>query len=187
MKSLGMAHGAATLATCALLGLTASGHWARLNPMLHSTAAAAAFSDPLCDAACDLVDLICGTSTTKGIAQLTDGFIAEVDRVTWGNLEPLIDKAKAELDAIFDPFDTPSLDPVDAGADFLPVSSFMSTQEMGDELCERAKEAKAEICSFDPNHETAGTLLHQMRWLLDDLEEQARPVVAVPFAVDGAE
>ena len=95
MKSLGMAHGAATLATCALLGLTASGHWAQLNPMLHATAGAAAFSDPLCDAANELVDLICGMSTTEGIAQLTDGFIDEVDPVTWGDLEPLIANAKA--------------------------------------------------------------------------------------------
>ncbi len=177
MKSLGMAHGAATLATCALLGLTASGHWARLNPMLHSTAAAAAFGDPLCDAANDLVDLICGMSTTNGIAQLTDGFIDEVDPVTWGELEPLIANAKAELDAIFDPFDTPSLDPVDTGADALPIdTSLMTTEQMGDDLCERAKAARDRICnSVDPDHQDVGRLWHQMRWLLDDLEEQARP------------
>ena len=120
--------------------------------------------------------------TSEGIDGLTDGFIDEVDPVTWGDLEPLIASAKAELDAIFDPFQLPSLDPVDAGADALLLSSVMSTEEMGDELCERAKEAKEEICSSDPNHETAGTLLHQMRWLLDDLEEQARPVIPVPIA-----
>ena len=176
MKSLGMAHGAATLATCALLGLAASGHWARLNPMLHSTAAAAAFSDPLCDAANDLVDWICGTSTSDGINQLTDGFIDEVDQVTWGSLEPLIASAKAELDAIFDPYNTPSPDPVDAGADTVPIATpFVTTEQMGDDLCERAKAARDEICSSVSNHQTAGTLLHQMRWLLDDLEEQARP------------
>lgn len=177
MKSLRMAHGAATLATCVLVGLTASG----------DAAGAAASGDPLCEAACDLADWVCGTGTSEGIDQLTDGFIDEVDRVTWGSLEPLIAKAKAQLDAILDPFDTPSLHPVDAGADAVPLNaSFMTTEEMGDELCERAREAKEEICSSDPNHETAGTLLHQMRWLLDDLEEQARPIVAVPFAVDGA-
>ena len=176
MKSLGMAHGAATLATCALLGLTASGHWPRLNPMLHSTAAAAAFSDSLCDAANDLVDLVCGMLTSEGIDQLTDGFIDEVDPVTWGSLEPLIASAKAELDAIFDPYDTPSLDPVDAGAGGVPNETpFMTTEQMGDDLCERAKAARDEICGYESNHETAGTLLHQMRWLLDDLEEQARP------------
>ncbi len=109
MKSLGMAHGTATLATCVLVGLAASGHAARLNPMVHSTASAVTSSDPLCDFACDLVDLICGMSTTEGIDQLTDGFSDEVDRVTWGDLEPLIANAKAELDAIFDPFHTPSL------------------------------------------------------------------------------
>ncbi len=165
MKSLGMTHGAVVLTTCALLGLTASG----------DAAGAAAFGDPLCDAACELVDLVCRSLTTTNIQQLTDGFIDEVDRVTWGDLEPLIASAKAELDAIFDPFQLPSLDPVDAGADALLLSSVMSTEEMGDELCERAKEAKEEICSSDPNHGTAGKLLHQMRWLLDDLEERARP------------
>ncbi|MCH8852220.1 MAG: hypothetical protein IID41_06155 [Planctomycetes bacterium] len=176
MKSLGMAHGAATLATCALLGLTASGHAARLNPMLHSTAGAAAFLDSLCDAANELVDLVCRSSTSEGIDQLTDGFIGEVDRVTWGSLEPLIARAKTELDAIFDPYDTPSLDPVDAGAGGMPIETpFMTTEQMGDDLCERAKAARDEICSSNSNHETAGALLHQMRWLLDDLEEQARP------------
>jgi len=171
-----MAHGVAALATCALLGLTASGHWARLNPMLHSTAGAAAFLDSLCDAANDLVDLVCGTLTSEGIDQLTDGFIDEVDLVTWISLEPLIANAKAELDAIFDPFDTPSLDPVDAGADAPPLSSFMSTEEMGDDLCERAQAAKDRICnSVDPDHQYVGRLWHQMRWLLDDLEEQAGP------------
>ncbi len=176
MKSLGMAHGAATLATCALLGLTASGHATRLNPTLHSTSGAAAFSDSLCDAANALVDLICGMSTSDGIAQLTDGFIDEVDRVTWGSLEPLIAKAKAELDAIFDPFDTPTLDPFDAGGGGVPIETpLMTTQQMGDDLCERAKAARDEICGYNSNHEMAGTLLHQMRWLLDDLEEQARP------------
>ncbi len=185
MKSLGMAHGAATLATCALLGLTASGHWAQLNPMLHLTADVAADSDPLCDAANRLVDWICGRSTSEGIDQLTDGFIDEVDPVTWGDLEPLIANAKAELDAIFDPFDTPSLDPVDAGADADPVdTSFMTTEEMGDELCERAKAARDRICNSIQlaDHQDVGTLWHQMRWLLDDLEEQARPVVPVPIA-----
>ncbi len=176
MKSLRMANGAATLATCALLGLTASGHAARLNPMLHSTAAAAALGDPLCDAAQRLVDWVCGTSTSDGIDQLTDGFIGEVDPVTWGSLEPLIASAKAELDAIFDPFQLPSLDPVDAGAGGVPIETpFMTTEQMGDDLCERAKAARDEICSPVSNHETAGTLLHQMRRLLDDLEEQARP------------
>ena len=176
MKSLGMAHGTATLATCALLGLTASGHWAQLNPMLHSTAAATAFSDSLCDAANALVDLICGMSTSDGISQLTDGFIGKVDPVTWGSLEPLIASAKAELDAIFDPYDTPSLDPVDAGAGGVPIAiPFITTEQMGDDLCERAKAARDKICSEEPNHETAGTLLQQMRWLLDDLAEQARP------------
>ncbi len=167
MKSLGMAHGAATLATCALLGLTASG----------DAAGTAAFGDPLCEAACGLVDLVCGTSTSEGIDQLTDGFIDEVDRVTWGSLEPLIASAKAELDAIFDLFHVPSLDPFDAGADAVPVNtSFMTTEQMGDDLCKRAQAAKDEICSsisFD--HQYVGRLWHQMRWLLDDLEEQARP------------
>ena len=172
MKSLGMVHGAATLATCALLGLTAAGNWGRLDPMLQPTAAAAAFSDSLCDAANALVDLICGMSTSDGIDQLTEGFIDEVDRVTWGDLEPLVAKAKAELDAIFDPYATPSLDPVDAGAGGVPIPTpFMTTEQMGDDLCERAKAARDEICSEEPDHETAGTLLHQMRWLLDDLEE----------------
>jgi hypothetical protein len=172
-----MAHGAATLATCALLGLTASGHWARLNPMLHSTAGAAAFSDPLCDAANKLVDLVCRSSISEGIDGLTDGFIDEVDLVTWGDLEPLIAKAKAELDAIFDPFVLPSLDPFDAGADAVPIdTSFMTTEQMGDDLCERAKAARDKICnSIEVDHQYVGTLWHQMHWLLDDLEEQARP------------
>ncbi len=177
MKSLGMAPGAATLATWALLGLTASGHAAQLNPMLHSTATFAASSDSLCDAANALVDLICGMSTSDGIDQLTDGFIGRVDRVTWGSLEPLIASAKAELDAIFDPYDTPSLDPVDAGAGGVPIATlFMTTEQMGDDLCERARAARDRICnSLDPDHEYVGTLWRQMRWLLDDLEEQARP------------
>ncbi|MCH8315527.1 MAG: hypothetical protein IIA64_06095 [Planctomycetes bacterium] len=185
MKSLRMAHGAATLATCVLLGLTASGHWAQLNPMPQSTAGAAAFSDPLCDLANELVELVCRSSTSNGIEGLAYGFIDEVDRVTWGELEPLIANAKAELDAIFDPFDTPSLDPVDAGADADPVdTSFMTTEEMGDELCERAKAARDRICNSIQlaDHQDVGTLWHQMRWLLDDLEEQARPVVPVPIA-----
>ena len=213
MKSLGMAYGAATLATCALLGLTASGHWTQPNPipqsidaatngMLPSTtglqlerqitkettirevstfdfgpAGAAASSDPLCEAACDLADWVCGTATSEGIDQLTDGFIDEVDRVTWGSLEPLIALAKAELDALFNPFVPPSLDPFDAGADADPVdTSFMTTEEMGDDLCERAQEAKDRICnSVEFDHQYVGRLWHQMRWLLDDLEEQAGP------------
>ncbi len=176
MKSLGMAHGAATLAACVLVGLTASGHAARLNPMLYSTAGAAAFSDPLCDLANELVDLICGMSASDGIDQLTEGFIDAVDRGTWGDLEPLIASANAKLDQIFDPVVTPSLDPVDAGADAPLIDpSFMTTEAMGDDLCERAKAARDEICSSYPNNETAGSLWHQMRWLLDDLEEQARP------------
>ena len=175
MKSLGMTHGAVALATCALLGSSSSGHSAQLNPIPLTIAAAAASLDPLCDAACELVDLVCGTLTSDGIDQLTGGFVDEVDRVTWGDLEPLMASAKAQLDAIFDLFDSPSLSPVDAGAEAPPLSSFMTTDEMGDELCERAREAKEEICSSDPNHETAGSLWHQIRWLLDDLEEQARP------------
>ncbi len=175
MKSLGMAHGAATLATCVLVGLAASGHAARLNPMLHSTAGAAVSADPLCDAACDLADWVCGTSTSDGIDQLTDGFIDEVDRATWGNLEPLIARAKAELDAIFDLSHLPTLDPVDAGAMAINTS-FMTTEQIGDDLCKRAQAAKDEICnSVDPDHQYVETLWRQMRWLLDDLEEQARP------------
>ena len=175
MKSLGMTHGAVVLTTCALLGVTVSGHSAQLNPVPQTIVAATALADPLCELACELVDLLCGTTTSDGIDQLTDGFIDEVDRVTWGDLEPLIANAKADLDVIFDPFQLPSLDPFDAGADAVPLSSLMTTDEIGDEACERAREAKEEICSSDPNHETAGTLLRQMRWLLDDLEEQARP------------
>ncbi len=177
MKSLGMAHGAAMLATCVLVGLAASGHAARLDPMLHSTASGADSSDSLCDLANDLVDLICGMSTSEGIVQLTAGFIDDVDRGTWGDLEPLIANANAKLDQIFDPVVTPSLDPVDAGADALPIdSTFMTTEQMGDDLCERAKAARDKICnSADPDHEHAGALWHQMRWLLNDLEEQARP------------
>ena len=165
MKSFGLAHGAATLATCALLGLTASG----------DAVGAAAFGDPLCDAACGLVDLICGMSTSEGIDQLTDGFIDEVDRATWVNLEPLIARAKAELDAIFDLSHLPTLDPVDAGAVAINTS-FMTTEQIGDDLCKRARAAKDEICNaVDPDHQYVGTLWRQMRWLLDDLEEQARP------------
>ncbi len=177
MKSLGMTHGAATLATCVLLGVTVSGHLAQLNPMLHATAGAAAFSDPLCELANELVDLVCRSSTSNGIEGLTDGFIDEVDLVTWSSLEPLIADAKAELDAIFDPFDTPTLDPFDAGADAVPIeTSFMTTEQMGNDLCERARAARDEICnSVDLDHEYVGTLWHQMRWLLDDLEEQAGP------------
>ena len=178
MKSLGITCGVAALAMCALLGLTASGHVARPNPMLQSTSGATTFSDPLCDAANRLVDWICGTSTSDGILQLTDGFIGEVDRVTWGDLEPLIANAKAELDAIFDSLKLPSLVPFDAGADadMVDVSS-MTTEEMGDDLCERAKAARDRICnSVEPDdHQYVGTLWHQMCWLLDDLEEQARP------------
>ena len=177
MKSLGMTHGAVVLATCVLVGLTASGHAARFNPMLHSTAGAAAFGDPLCDLANELVDLICGMSAAEGIAQLTEGFIDEVDRATWDDLEPLIANAKAELDEIFDPVVPPSLDPFDAGADAWPIdTSVMTTEQMGDDLCERAKAARDRICnSVDSDHQYVGTLWHQMRWLLDDLEEQARP------------
>ena len=176
MKPSGMAHGAATLVTCTLLGVPVTGHSAQLNPIPQTIAAATASSDPLCDAAQRLVDWICGTSTSDGIDQLTDGFIDEVDRVTWGDLEPLIANAKAELDAILDPFQLPSLNPVDAGAETLPISSFMTTEEMGDALCERAKAARDRICdSVDPDHQFVGSLWYQMRWLLDDLEEQARP------------
>lgn len=213
MKSLVMAHGAATLATCTLLGLTASGHWAQLNPIPQSInattngmlpsptglqferqtangttireastlnfspAGAAASSDPLCESACLLADWVCGTTTSVGIDELTDGFVDQVDLVTWGRLEPLIASAKAELDAIFDPFQMPSLDPVDAGADALPLGSFlMTTDQIGDDLCERARAAKDRICnSVDPDHQEVGGLWHQMRWLLDDLEKQARP------------
>ena len=176
MKSVGMTHRAVALATCTLLGLSASGHSAQLNPTPQTIAAAATFSDPLCDAATRLADWICGTLTSDGIDQLTDGFIDEVDRVTWGDLEPLIANAKAELDAIFSPFQLPSLNPVDAGAEALPISSFMTTEEMGDELCERARAARDRICdAVDPDHEYVGSLWYQMRWLLDDLEEQARP------------
>ena len=177
MKSLGMAYGAATLATCVLVALTPSGHAARLNPMLHSTAGAADETDPLCEAANRLVDWICGTTTSAGIDQLTDGSIAEVDFVTWGLLEPLIAGAKAELDTISDLFGTPNLDRVDAGTDAVPINtSFKTTEQMGDDLCDRARAARDRICnSVDPDHQYGETLWDQMRWLLDELEEQARP------------
>ena len=82
-----------------------------------------------------------------------------------------------ELDAIFDPQQSPSLNPATAGSNASPIqSSTMNTEEMADELCRMAREAKTEACNSSPtNHTYVGGRWRQMRWLLDDLHAQADP------------
>lgn len=133
--------------------------------------------DPICEAACQLADWICGASVLDGVDQLTDGFTAEVSQAVWDDLEPLILDSMAELDAIFDSQQSPSLSPVDAGSNASPIqSSTMTTDEMGHELCRQAQEAKIEACNASPtNHTYIGERWRRMRWLLDDLQTQADP------------
>ncbi len=133
--------------------------------------------DPICQAACLLADWVCGTSAFDGIDRLTDGSTEEVSQAIWDDLEPLILDSMAELDAIFDPQQSPSLSPATAGSVASPIqSSTMTTEKMGDELCRMAREAKTEACNVSPaNHTYIGERWHQIRWLLDDLHAQADP------------
>lgn len=133
--------------------------------------------DSLCEAARQLAAWVCGNSMRVGIDQLTDGFVDKVDGVTWVSLKPLIISSIAEIDTILDPNKSPSLSPPDAGSWALAIdTSSMTTEVMGDDLCERAQAAADEICnSEDPDHEYAGMLIRQMRWMLEDLFDQAQP------------
>ena len=133
--------------------------------------------DPLCELARQLAAWVCGDTANAGISKLTDGFVDQVDEATWESLEPLIRRSMDKIDVILDPIESPSLDPFDAGSSALmPDTSSWTTEEMGDDLCERALAAAEEICnSEDPDHEYAGMLFRQMRWVLEDLYDQAKP------------
>ena len=131
----------------------------------------------LCDLACDIRDRICGTGTPAagGIDQLTEGVTGQVSEAVWDDLEPLIASSKNDLKIIFDPNQSPSLSPPDAGDDAEVDTSSWDTDKMGDELCDRATEAKNEICGISPDHEVAGTKLHEIDIILSDLKVQADP------------
>ena len=135
--------------------------------------------DILCEAACDIRDAICGTGTPAagGIDQFTDGVTAQVTQAVWENdLEALITSVGNDLATIFDPSQSPKLIPPNAGDDAEVDTSTWNTDKMGDELCERATAAKDEICAGDPpDHQVAGTKLHEVDIILADLKAQADP------------
>jgi len=165
-----------------MLGAAISGQDASRNSLSKSTCQAQVLSfsmddDSLCEAARQLADWVCGYNSIMGIDQLTDGFIDQVDWATWDSLEPLITNSIDEIDVILNPYREPSLSPFDAGSWSLAINtSSMTTEEIGDELCERAQAAADRICnSTDPDNEYAGILIRQMLWLLEALYDQAKP------------
>ena len=175
--------GSTILAMYCMLGAAISGQDASRISLSKSTCQAQVLNfstdedDPLCIAARQLADWVCGYNSIMGIDQLTDGFVDQVDWTTWDSLEPLILNSIAEIDLILDPDISPSLDPFDAGSGVLaPNTSFLTTDEIGDDACERARKAMEEICnSNDPDHDYAGMIIRQLRWELEDLYDQAQP------------
>lgn len=182
MKHSNIIVGAAVLTVCGFAGSVITGVKAIgiSFPVSQSQAQVPNYSmddDSLCELARKLADWVCGTSLNYGIDQLTDGFVDQVDWDTWDSLKPLILRCMNEIDVILDPNLRPSLNPSHAGSGALvPNTSSMTTEEMGDDLCDRARKAAEEICnSSDPDQEYAGTQLRQMRWILADLYELAKP------------
>ncbi|MCH8822806.1 MAG: hypothetical protein IH984_04785 [Planctomycetes bacterium] len=174
--------GTTIFAMSCMLGAAISGQDASRNSLSKSTCQSQVLSfsmdeDPLCVLARQLAEWICGNSMKLGIDQLTDGFVDQVDWANWDSLEPLITRSMDKIDVILDPNQTPSLDPFDAGSGALMLNtSSMTTEDMGDDLCESARKAAEEICNAsNPDHEYAGTLFRQTRWLLADLYDRAKP------------
>lgn len=174
--------GTAILAIYGMFGAAISGQGDSRISLSKSTCQAQVLNfsmddDSLCEAARQLADWVCGYNSIMGIDQLTDGFVDQVDWTTWDSLEPLITRSMDNIDTILDPNKSPSLDPFDAGSSALmPDTSSWTTEETGDDLCERAQAAADRICnSTDPDHEYAGILIRQMRYVLEDLYDQAQP------------
>lgn len=174
--------GTTILAMYCILGSISFGQESIRSSLLKSSSQAQSLNfsmdeDPLCLLARQLAAWICGDTANDGIDQLTDGFVDEVDESTWDSLEPLITRSIADIDLILDPNKMPSLDPYDAGSCAVaPDTSSWTTEDMGDDLCERALAAVEELCnSTEPDQEYAGMLIREMRYVLEDLYDQAQP------------
>lgn len=125
----------------------------------------------LCDLLKDLMDLICGDVVT-----LTNGVSGPVSQAVWDDLDPATQSAIDKIDQIHGS-STPSYTPGDAGDENATVdTSGMTTGDMGDDLCERARAAYEKACVNDPtNHEDSSTKLYELKDVIQDLRAQAAP------------
>ena len=125
----------------------------------------------LCDALRDLRDLICGN-----VVELTDGVTAKVTETVWTTLDPRSQSAIDKIDQIHS-LNPPFYDPPNAGDENATVdTSSMTTGEMGDDACERARAAYEKACVDTPtNHEDSSTALYETRVVLVDLRAKADP------------
>lgn len=127
----------------------------------------------LCDILRDLRDLLC-----DDVVDLTAGVTGQVTETVWNDLDPKSQSAIVKIDQIHGPL-APSYTPSDAGDENATVdTSSMTTEQMGDDLCERAKAAYKKACEENPsipNHEESSTALYEARGVLVDLRAQAAP------------
>lgn len=126
----------------------------------------------LCEALKNIVDLLC-----DDVVELTTGVTAQVTETVWNDLDPKSQSAIDKIDQIHDGAVTPSYTPSDAGDENATVdTSSMTTEQMGDDACERARAAYRRACEDDPsNHEASSTSLYEARDVLVDLRAQADP------------
>lgn len=131
----------------------------------------------LCQIANRIVGLLCGTGDplAGGIVQLTDGFTEEVSAAVWVDLKPKLDSADADIATIRNASEEPSLSPVDAGEPCTVDTSGMSTDDLGDEACEKAKAYRDEVCNPSANHDVAGGYLCELGKYLAAIRAQADP------------
>ena len=127
--------------------------------------------DTLCDLLKDLMDLICGD-----VLDLTAGVSGPVTQAVWTDLDPKSQSAIDKIDQIHS-LNPPFYDPPNAGDENATVdTSSMTTDEMGDDACERARAAYDRACVDNPtNHEDSSTALYETRVVLVDLRAQADP------------
>ncbi len=136
----------------------------------------------LCQWACDLRDAICGTSApADGIKQLTNGVDEKVTSPVWGDgngdgkLHDLINIAQQHLADLFDTGTSPTLSPANAGEGSTVDETGWDTDQFGDELCDRAEDAKTDACGASPDHDAIGVLAHEMDDALGKLKTRADP------------
>lgn len=131
----------------------------------------------LCQIANRIVGLLCGTGDplAGGIVQLTDGFTGEVSAVVWVDLKPKLDSADADIATIRNASEEPSLSPANAGEPCEVDTDGMSTEDMGDNACEKAKAFRDEVCSPSINNDVAGGHLCELGKYLAAIRAQAEP------------
>ncbi len=126
----------------------------------------------LCDLLKNIVDLLC-----DDVVELTTGVTAQVSVTAWNDLDPKSQSAIDKIDQIHDGATAPSYTPSDAGDENAKVdTSNMTTEQMGDDACERARAAYRRACEDNPSdQEASSTSLYEARGVLVDLRAQADP------------